>query len=151
MVGLIDIAPAAETVELGGKRIPVAGLTIASVAALFLRFPALKAAFEAAAGSGLDVKKAAEIVAGCGDAVLAAVLAAGTGKPGDADEEAAARRLGLEAQVALLDPILRLTMPGGLDPFVARLVPMLERLNAGAGRASPGKAPASKPRRRSKR
>jgi hypothetical protein len=52
---------------------------------------------------------------------VAAILAAGTGSPGNEDAEAAADRLPLEIQMDLLEAILEVTFPGGFGPFAARL------------------------------
>jgi hypothetical protein len=56
-----------------------------------------------------------------GGDVVAAIIAAGTGAPGDEAAEWAADRLSVDEQADLLVAIIELTMPRGLGPFVEKL------------------------------
>src|SRR5262249_25714537 len=77
-------------------------------------------------GSLTDIT--AEQIASLGPDVVAAVIAAGTGAPNDDAAEAAARTLGAQAELDLLAAIIGETMPGGLDPFLARVTQISKTL-----------------------
>lgn len=114
MVGLLDIAPAADSVIIRGKAVDVCGVSATGIAHLFSRFPDLRKAF-----SGRDVP--VEDLVAMGGEVVAAVIAAGCGAVGSADHEAVAAGLSVDEQVDLLAAIARVTLPGGLGPFVEKL------------------------------
>lgn len=114
MVGLVDIAPVREAVDVGGQQIEVCGVSAKGIAYLLGRFPELRMRM-----SGREVSTEQMMAMG-GDAV-AAIIAAGCGYPGDEKAEAIAGQLSVEAQADLLVPILKLTMPKGVGPFVERL------------------------------
>ena len=114
MVGLIDIAPRAENVDVQGTPVAVHGISAKGVAHLLGRFPELRKLM-----SGQEVEGDALMAMG-GDAV-AAILAAGCGYPGDDKAEAVAGKLAVDAQADLLAAIVRLTLPAGLGPFVEKL------------------------------
>ena len=114
MVGLIDIAPASETVTIRGQAVDVCGVSASGVAQLLARFPDLRRLF-----SGRDV--AVEDLIGMGGEIVAAVIAAGTGAAGDPEAERAADRLSVDEQADLLIAIARVTLPGGVGPFVEKL------------------------------
>jgi hypothetical protein len=133
MVGLIDIAPNVETVEVQGVAVAVHGISAKGVAHLLGRFPELRKLM-----SGQEVE-AEELMTMGGDAV-AAIIAAGCGYPGDPKAEEVAGKLAIDAQANLLATILRLTLPGGLGPFVEKLTALGGILDA----APSVTAPASK-------
>ena len=137
MVGLVDIAPAVESVPVGDQEIAVYGVSVHGIADLLRRFRELRELF---AGR---VDKPEHLI-DLGPDIVVAIIAAGTGAPGDKPAEDVARRLGVEVQMAFLEAILRLTMPGGLGPFVERL----ERLGVlvGVEGDEPGAAPSGKKR-----
>lgn len=114
MVGLIDIAPATEAVEVEGSKVEVHGVSASGLAHLLGRFPELRKLM-----TGMEVD-AGQLMAVGGEAV-AAIIAAGCGYPGDERAESLAARLSLDTQADLLGAILRLTLPKGLGPFVAKL------------------------------
>ena len=143
MAGLVDIAAVIETVTVAGTPVEVPGISAAGVATLLARFPELRKLM-----SGIEVSP--EDLLKMGPAALAAVLAAGTGEPGNEKAEATAARLTLGDQADLLAAILRVTLPGGLDPFVEKLAGLGLLMESGAVKPS-GKAPASKSRKRSLR
>jgi enoyl-CoA hydratase/carnithine racemase len=123
MVGLIDIAPKIETVDVQGAPVAVHGISAKGVAHLLGRFPELRMLM-----TGQEVE-AAQMMAMGGDAI-AAILAAGCGYPGDEKAEAVAGRLSIDAQADLLAAILRLTLPVGLGPFVEKLTAVGHLLDA---------------------
>jgi hypothetical protein len=128
MPSLTDIAPAVETVTIGGVGIEVRGVGIDAIAAVLSASPELAALLRPGA-AGLD---ATRLLVEAPTAMYA-LMAAATGGAGNAEQIEAARRLTFGAQVDLLDAIIRLSMPGGLLPLVARLVAMLGQ-DAPAGR-----------------
>lgn len=119
MVGLVDIAPRSETVMVGDVAVPVSGVSARGVAYLLSKFPELRKLM-----SGGDDNTADALMKIAPDAI-AAIIAAGIGKPGDAEEEAAADRLPLEPQTDLLAAILRLTLPRGIGPFAEKLTALM--------------------------
>ena len=83
-----------------------------------------------------------------GGDLVAAIIAAGTGDPGDPVAEEAAGRLGIDEQADLLAAILRVTLPKGVGPFVEKLA----GLGAGLDAAGPsGTGPATTSRKRVER
>jgi hypothetical protein len=114
VVGLIDIAPRTETVEMQGTPVPVHGISARGLAHLLGRFPELR---KLMTGQEVEID---HLMAMGGDAV-AAVIAAGCGYPGDQAAENVAGQLSLDAQVDILAATSRLTLPGGFGPFVEKL------------------------------
>ena len=125
MVGLVDIAPITSSVTIRGQDITITGVSARGIASLLARFPELRALV-----TGREV--ALDELLKLGGDVIAAIFAAGTGTPGDAQTEAAADNLTLEEQADVLAAIVELTMPRGLGPLVERL----SRLGLLAGGAS---------------
>ena len=128
MVGLIDIAPSIDIVEVQGTPVTVHGVSASGLASLLGRFPDLRKLM-----TGLEVETA-QLMAIGGDAV-AAIIAAGCGYPGDEKAEAIAGQLSLDAQADFLGAIMRLTLPKGLGPFVAKLTALGQILDADAARS----------------
>lgn len=114
MIGLIDIAPRTEAVDVDGTKVEVHGVSASGLAHLLGRFPELRKLM-----TGLDVD-ATQLMAIGGEAV-GAIIAAGCGYPGDQKAEGAAARLSLDTQADFLGAILRLTLPKGIGPFVVKL------------------------------
>ena len=141
MASLLDVIPAGARVSVRGVEVEVSGVSAKGAALLLARFPELR---DLMVGKSVDVSA---LLAMGGDAV-SAVIAAGCGKPGDAAMEAVADGLGLDEQADLLSAILKLTMPGGVAPFVEKLAGLGGILNPeGAG---PGTVPATNSPKRSK-
>ena len=114
MVGLVDIAPITSSVTIRGQDITITGVSARGIASLLARFPALRALV-----TGREV--ALDELLKLGGDVIAAIIVAGTGTPGDTQAEAAADSLTLEEQADLLAAIVELTMPRGLGPLVEKL------------------------------
>lgn len=114
MVGLVDIAPITSSASIRGQDITITGVSARGIASLLARFPELRALM-----TGREV--ALDELLKLGGDVIAAIIAAGTGAPGDAQAEAAADNLTLEEQADLLGAIVELTMPRGLGPLVEKL------------------------------
>ncbi len=146
MAGLVDIAAITEKVSVAGTVVDVPGVSVAGVATLLHRFPELRKLMSGIEVSADDLLKA-------GPDALAAILAAGTGEPGNEKAEAAAARLTLGDQADLFAAILRVTLPGGIDPFVEKLagLGLLMDSKPGTGAGRSGKGRPSKSRKRLKR
>ena len=114
MVGLVDIAPVTSTILVRGQNIMITGVSARGIALLLARYPELRAAM-----TGREV--ALDALLRLGGDVIAAIIAAGTGAPGNAQAETAADNLTLEEQADLLGAIVELTMPRGLSPLVEKL------------------------------
>src|SRR3954452_9356317 len=135
MVGLIDIAPATETVQAQGKPVTVHGVSAKGLAHLLARFPELRRLM-----TGQEVQTD-QLLAMGGDPV-SEIIAAGCGSPGDNAAEAIAGNLSLDIQADLLAAILRLTLPRGVGPFVEKLTALGTILNADGAQSDT--APGSK-------
>lgn len=131
MIGLIDMAPSTDTVEVRGTSVAVHGVSASGLAVLLGRFPDLRKLM-----TGLEVETA-QLMAIGGDAV-AAIIAAGCGYPGDEKAETVAAKLSLDAQADFLGAILRLTLPRGLGPFVGKLTALGGILDVDAARSDTG-------------
>lgn len=117
MTSLLDIAPLSESVPVGGgQSVEVFGVTAEGFASLWARFPEVQKIFARKVGE-INPENLVSFVPAC----LAAVIAAGSGFPGNPKAERKAATLNIDAQVALIAAILRLTMPEGAGPFVERL------------------------------
>jgi hypothetical protein len=114
MAGLLDIAPVTDTVPVNGTDVAVGGVSAKGIVTLFLRFPELRKVV-----TGMEVSRERWFEIGA-DAI-AAIIAAGCGAPGDPEHEAVAASLPAESQIDLIQAILRVTMPGGLGPFMEKL------------------------------
>ena len=122
MASLLDIAPAVKTVNILGVPVEVIGVSAKGIVSLMTRFPQLA---DMLGGKDIDLSDLLTL----GGDIVAAIIAAGCGKPGDEHYEATASRLPLEAQADLLGAILEVTMPGGFGPFVERLTRLGSSIN----------------------
>jgi hypothetical protein len=83
MVGLIDIAPTVETVDVQGAPVAVHGVSAKGIAHLLGRFPELRKLM-----TGQEVET--EQLMAVGADAVAAIIAAGCGYPGDESAETVA-------------------------------------------------------------
>ena len=114
MVGLVDIAPAREKVLVGDQEVEVCGISAAGLAVLLQRFPQLRQLF---AGREISMDDVFEFGGPC----VAAIIAAGTGAPGNKDAEAVASQLTFDIQLDFIEAILKATLPGGMGNFMQKL------------------------------
>jgi len=130
MASLLDIAPLTETVLVRGIDVPVTGVSAKGIAHIMARFPEIR---EMMVGREVTIERLMEIG---GDAV-GAIIAAGTGHPGEPDHERMAASLLLEEQADLLAAILRITLPNGAGPLVEKLTGMGSALGGAASLSAP--------------
>lgn len=132
MPSLLDIAPpelSAETVEIRGTKLSVGGIAADGWAALYSRFPVLRALVT---GRTADLPLE-ELIRG-----QAALIAAGLGSAGDPEIEGAVMDLlTVDDQRQIVETVVRLSMPGHY------LRPLLDG-QAVADGDGPGKAAATK-------
>jgi hypothetical protein len=115
-LSLLDIAPRIETVSIGGDdTVEVRGVSAKSIAMLLGRFPELARLVSGVAPTPEQWKEV-------GPAALNAIVACALGYPGDREAELRVENLSLEATMDILTMCGRLTFPGGVGPFVQRLV-----------------------------
>lgn len=114
MVGLVDIeiVPTLQTVKFRGHDLGVCGISVETIAKLFMRYPEVKKVLESGAA---DV--AASLLK-MSDDVVVALIAAGLGVFGDKTQEQKIASMALGEKAAILAAIVKLTMPDGLGPFV---------------------------------
>jgi hypothetical protein len=130
-LSLLDIGPVTENIEVGpDKFLAVTGISARGVLTLFLRFPSVQGWF-----AGESVNGA--VLVGLAPEALAAIIAAGTGNPGDDKAEEIASNLPVELQLDIVEVIGRLTFKKGFGPFVERVVSLA---NSAATSANLGKA-----------
>ena len=114
MTDIFDLMPATETVEVGDTKTIVRSVQLGHALQIINRFPALK--------EFLDGKKKevsfAEILSTGG---VPAICAAGCGRFGDVSAEDHFASLDADTQAQFLGPILRLTMPRGVAPFLSSI------------------------------
>lgn len=121
MVSIVDIAPppAGRKVTVLGQEVEIFAITNRMWAALARRYPELKRKF-----AQLEVPPEDMKVSGMESAP--AIIAAGLGKLGDDEVEAAIDRLPNDAQIALMNAIMELTYPPANPPTAVTLTPPSE-------------------------
>lgn len=145
MVSLTDITPSVRTVSIRGAEVQVPGVSIKGITYLLSKFPQVQALLE-----GKDVALDAAFVMDVAPDAMAAIIAAGTGSPGDPAAESVAASLTLGEQLDLVEAILEVTMPQGIHPFVERLT-ALTRAVGGSDSEEPTKEQGSNSRSRQKK
>jgi len=114
-LSLSDIADFGEDVEVGNdKKLRVKGISAKGVLYLLIRFPDLQ---KWLAGKTLSVS---DVFVQAPDTV-AAIIAAGTGKPGDDGAEETAMELPVEVQMDVMEAVYRQTFRNGFGPFAKRV------------------------------
>lgn len=120
---LDTIAPLPEDVTLSdGNIIEVGGIPAIGIPYLGRRFPDL---VKGLLSGGIDLAALANV----GPEASAAMIAAGCGKLGDEKDEKNALLLSAHDQLAILEVILRRTMPRGPGPFVEVVTKVMVALN----------------------
>ncbi len=121
MVGLLDIAPVVDTVEVNGEQVSVPGISVHGIVSLLQRHPVLQDAMS----KGIT----AQNLMATGPDAVAAIIAAGCGNPGNEQVEQIAKTLNMQAQIDLLVAIIRRTMPKGPVPFAESLNRLMATFN----------------------
>lgn len=116
MASLLDIAPSAATVDVGGVKVPVPGISAQGLASLLSSFPAIRTAL---LGGGLTIDE--DLLMNTGPDAVAAIIAAGCGLPANAEAEAMAASLPFGVQMEFLGEILKATLPDGSKKVFDRL------------------------------
>jgi hypothetical protein len=116
MVSLTDLVDIKRTVTVRGEQVEIAGITAETLGQLINSFPELRMALSGHAG-----ELSPQHLISMGPRIVASVIAAGVGKPGDAAQEAAAAKLALGEQLAMIEAIFEVTFPTGVGPFVEKL------------------------------
>jgi hypothetical protein len=128
MVSLVDIVPQTRTVEIAAGTIKLRGLGIKHIAALLVDYPELRKLWMNGAPA-IEVEALIATMPGAVGSIIA--MAAGEEKVADQIIDA----LSLDDIAECLIVVRDLTMPNGVDPFVAKLGRLL-----GAGELLSGKA-----------
>lgn len=134
MVSLVDIAPIGEGVSIRGQNIECKGISAEGIARLIVRFPEMRALMS---GRALELSPDRLLV--LVPAAIGAIIAEGCGDGSEA-HEAAANRLAVGEQMDLLEAIIKMTLPGGVGPFVEKLERLMALTDSGDG----SKVPATK-------
>ena len=115
-LGLHDIADFGENVPIGdGRSLKVKGISAQGCLLLLMRFPDLQKWISGQSLALTDAFLQAP-------ETMAAVIAAGTGAPGDTDAEDIAASLPVEVQIDVLEAVYRQTFRSGFGPFVKRVL-----------------------------
>lgn len=118
-LGLYDISGFGEDVPIGldggDPKLRVKGISAKGVLQLLLRFPDMQRWLSGQTIAVTDVMLQTP-------EAIAAIIAAGTGKPGDPDAEEIASDLPVEIQSNIIDAIYRQTFRSGFGPFVKRVL-----------------------------
>ncbi|MCK1668622.1 hypothetical protein [Bradyrhizobium sp. 153] len=120
MPGLLDVAPSFASHSINGTEVTVTGVSAAGFAVLLDRFPEVRALL-----TGKPVDMSPEDIMAKVPAAIDAILAAGTGNPGDPRAEAIAHNLPAGDQLELLKKIVDVTMPKGVGPFADALMAIM--------------------------
>jgi hypothetical protein len=115
-LSLYDISDFGELVDIGdGRKLRVKGISARGVVLLLMRFPDLQKWL-----SGQSLALADTFLQA--PETIAAVIAAGTGAPGETDAEDIADSLPVEVQTNVLEAVYRQTFRSGFGPFVKRVL-----------------------------
>lgn len=143
-LSLADIGDLGEMVDVGrsdGQKLRVTGISAKGCLILLIRYPDLE---KWLTGQSIAI---GDIVVQAPDAV-AAIIAAGTGAPGDSDAEEVASALPVDRQIDIVEAVYRQTFKEGFGPFVERVLRLYDAAvksgNYGKG-ADTKSPPESKP------
>jgi hypothetical protein len=121
MASLLDLMPQPARVAIGDKVLEVWGISAGGIAALLARYPDLRKLM-----SGVEIDTS-DLMAMGGD-IVASIIAAGCGSPGNADAERIAGMLPVGSQADILGAILKETMPAGVGPLMEKLGALAQTL-----------------------
>src|SRR6516225_2758423 len=114
MPDIFDLMPMTETVAIGGTSTEVHAIQLGHALQIINRFPALKEFLD---GKRKEVSFGEILATGS----VPAICAAGCGRFGDLPAEEHFASLDADTQAQFLGPILRLTMPRGVAPFLSSI------------------------------
>jgi hypothetical protein len=144
-IGLLDLVARREKVAVKpngsgeGEYLEVRGVSAQDVAALLKMFPALEKVFM---GRGISIDDLRALAHDC----VGSIIAAGFGKLGDEEFEAACNKLPLELQTSIIEAIGRATLPSGFGPFANRVTAAFGTLHsAPVGRPPVTNSPKASP------
>lgn len=142
MPSLIDIAPLREQVEIRGTMIDVRGLSAGNIAEILYRFPEIrKMLIRIDPGSdviGQLISRIPELLG----LLAASACGADLSKPESDPLIAAAERLTVGEQWMILEKVIPLTFPQGVNRFMAGVQGLLEQADGARGRAPATTSPA---------
>lgn len=121
MADIFDLIPPQEFVEVGETRTEIRAIDLGQAVTIITRFPALRSII---AGGRKEVTVQDLMASGS----VPAIIAAGLVNRQPNDEERLAR-LDADTQAIFLIPILRLTMPRGVVPFLTRVTEFITVLS----------------------
>jgi hypothetical protein len=128
MPSVADIVPRSKPVQLGGQVVEVRGIGVDTIAAVVGRSEVLRRLIETRSFEGLDPWELLRLAPEAVCYVIASATCDLEADPFDPDcdkfnaEQRAIRRLALDDQVELLATVFEVSMPGGLNPFVDRVL-----------------------------
>ena len=140
-LGLYDISGFGEDVPIDAtQKIRVKGISAKGVLLLLLRYPDMQRWLTGQSIAITDVMVQTP-------EVIAAVIAAGTGNPGEPEAEEIASNLPVEVQTDIVEAIYRQTFRGGFGPFVQRVLALYANAvaSANSGKALDTKSPQELP------
>ena len=121
MADIFDLVPPREYVEVGDTKTEVRAIDLSEALHIMARFPALAALIT----GGKKTITFSDLLA---SGSVPAIIAAGLVNRRDGDEEQIAR-LDADTQITFINPILRLTMPRGVVPFLTRVTEFITVLS----------------------
>jgi hypothetical protein len=121
-LNLADIAPMYEDIPIGDSFLRVHGISAKDGLSVFQRYPKVLGMIAEGFNLGAFLSVAPDAVA--------AIIAAASGHPNDAQAEEAASNLVIETQTDILEAIGRLTFTKGFAPFVKRIMALADEANS---------------------
>jgi hypothetical protein len=122
MPDIFDLVPASQIIEIGGTSTTVRPIQLGDCLQIINRFPKLREFLD---GNKTEVSFGEILQTGA----VPAICAAGCGRFGEQDAEEHFAALDADTQTQFLSPILRLTMPRGVAPFLISLGAFAEVLS----------------------
>lgn len=139
MVSLVDIGPLKEAVTFRGQSVEAQGLSALAIFELLKDIPELR---KIMAQKAVSEDEAAALILSIPHAV-GKIIAAGTGKLGDAPTIAVAMAMTAGEQLAFVEAIVRMTFPQGIKSFLASLEALAPKDALGWAQATRSHAPSN--------